>query len=120
VDAYLAQHHGVPSPQAIQSVAVHLLVLYGVMHEGMPPENALWIRQRTTRPAQKRRTHRFHWLTPPDFEGCPTLVEVVGEPTPEDRTIKGEVYVTAIWARWARLHLSTLKRWYQENVASDT
>lgn len=31
VDGYAAQHHGVPSPQAIQSVAVDLLALYGIM-----------------------------------------------------------------------------------------
>jgi hypothetical protein len=104
---------------AQQSVAVHLLVLYGVLHEGMAPERALWIRQRTTRPEQKRKVDRFHWLTPPDFEGCPTLADVVGEPTPEERAIKGEVYVKKIWASWARLHLGTLKRWYQENVASE-
>lgn len=28
VDAYAAQHHGTPSPQAIQSVAVHVLALH--------------------------------------------------------------------------------------------
>ncbi|MCA9961009.1 MAG: hypothetical protein KC443_18340, partial [Anaerolineales bacterium] len=31
LDAYTTQHPGVPSPQAIQSVAVHLLALHGVL-----------------------------------------------------------------------------------------
>ncbi len=48
-DAYAAQHPGVPSPQAIRSVAVHLLTLYGVLVRGVPPKNALQIRlERTT------------------------------------------------------------------------
>lgn len=36
-DAYMVQHPGVPSPQAIQSVAVHLLALYGVLERGVDP-----------------------------------------------------------------------------------
>lgn len=119
-DAYIAQHHGVPSPQAIQSVAVHLLVLYGVLHAGLAPEKALWIRQRATRPEQKRKTDRFHWLTPPNFAGCPTLAEVVAMPTPEARASMGEAYVRAIWSSWAKQHLNTLKRWYAENIVVQT
>lgn len=119
VDAYLAQHHGVPSPQAIQSVAVHVLVMCGVLHEGVPPEKALWIRQRTMRAEKRAKTDRFRWLTPPDFAGGPTLAEVIGAPTPDARALRGEAYVKTIWASWALLHLGTLKRWYQENVSSD-
>ncbi|HLF87607.1 MAG TPA: DUF5946 family protein [Anaerolineales bacterium] len=33
VDAYAAQHPGTPSPQSIQSVAVHLIALYGVLEK---------------------------------------------------------------------------------------
>lgn len=49
LDAYAAQHHGVPSPQAIQSVAVHLLVLHGVLARAALPEAALWIRRQAMR-----------------------------------------------------------------------
>src|SRR5262245_47258121 len=58
VDAYAARHHGVPSPQAVQSVAVHLLVLHGVCRRGQRAAQAHWIRHRALR------TRRiFHWLT---------------------------------------------------------
>ena len=48
-DAYAAQHPGVPGPQAIQSVAIHLLVLEGVFNRGVAPENAQWVRRRALR-----------------------------------------------------------------------
>ena len=49
VDAYAAQHYGEPSPQAIQSVAVHLLALYGVLEQGQSVEQAIWLRTRPLR-----------------------------------------------------------------------
>ena len=35
IDAYCVQHHGVPNPQAIQSVAVHGLLLYCLFEQGL-------------------------------------------------------------------------------------
>lgn len=43
-DAYLVQHPGTPSPQTIQSAAVHLLTLYGVLEAGAGPDGAMAIR----------------------------------------------------------------------------
>jgi Family of unknown function (DUF5946) len=117
VDAYLTHHHGSSSPQAIQSVAVHLLVLYGVLHVGIGPDRALWIRHRATRPERKRKPDRFHWLTPPDWTGCPTLADAVSEQTAARRSERVELYVQTIWERWSRMHLVLLRQWYQENVA---
>lgn len=117
VDAYLCQHHGSSSPQAIQSVAVHLLALYGVLHVGLGLDKTLWIRQRATRPERKKVTDRFQWLAPPDWTGCLTLAEAVAEQTPERRADRVEMYVREIWARWSQLHMATLSVWYQENIA---
>jgi hypothetical protein len=39
VDAYCVQHHGTPSPQAINSVAVHALALHGVLAAGVSPSH---------------------------------------------------------------------------------
>lgn len=50
LDAYAVQHAGTPSPQAIQSVAVHALTLFGVLERGVAPDQALWLRQRILRP----------------------------------------------------------------------
>src|SRR5262245_53935422 len=54
-DAYAAQHPGTPGEQALQSVAVHLLTLYGVLNRGVTPDNALWIRQRALRDKHGKR-----------------------------------------------------------------
>lgn len=115
-DAYMAQHHGVPSPQASQSVAVHLLTLYGVLECGVAPERALWIRQRAVRPPAKTRHQQFPWLEPPDLVGSATLAAIVGLPTPETRTALAERYVRDIWARWSSRHHATVAQWYDTYV----
>ena len=119
VDAYLAQHHGTPSPQAIQSVAVHLLVLYGVLNQGLEPERALWIRQRALREMVRPKHSRFHWLTPPDFAGCLTIVNIVQASTPDARANKAREFIEQIWSLWADNHLATLSQWYAMYVVSE-
>ena len=62
VDAYAAQHPGVPSPQSIQSVAVHLIRLHLVLERGLRPSGPT---RRCNGPSPVRRgssgsTHRFH------------------------------------------------------------
>ena len=49
VDAYAVQHHGDASPQAVQSVAVHLLTLHGILARGLDPSRAIWLRLRPLR-----------------------------------------------------------------------
>jgi len=41
VDVYAAQHPGTPSPQSVNSVAIHLMVLYGVLERDFRPAQAL-------------------------------------------------------------------------------
>lgn len=115
-DAYTAQHHGTPSPQAIQSVAVHLLVLYGVLNQGVAPDQALWIRRRATRPLFGPKHGRFHWLAPPDVAGCLTIADIVHAPTPAARAAQGEAFVEQVWALWAAQHRATLAQWYAAYV----
>lgn len=115
-DAYIAQHHGVPSPQAIQSVAVHLLPLYGVFVQNLSTERVLWIRQRALRPQRGSKHGRFHWLTPPDFAGCPTIADIAHAPTPAARSVVAQQYVAQVWARWSQLHLAIIAEWYNKYV----
>ena len=120
LDAYAAQHHGRPSPQATQSVAVHALVLYGVLHQGAAPKQALWIRRRALHKVTNMPKHgRFHWLMPPDFTDCLTVADVVQASTPAARTEKVQAYVTQVWSFWAEQHLSTFAQWYELYVVSD-
>ena len=112
VDAYAAQHHGDPSPQAIQSVAVHLLVLHGVLSRMVAPEAALWIRRRAM-----RRKGVYAWLSPPPPEAAYALRHCfpgpdIGPPQPI------ATYVGSVYMSWRELHGSQLDAWYDEFVAA--
>ncbi len=69
VDAYAAQHPGTPSPQAIQSVTVHLVGLYIVFRLGRTPQQA---RKTIQRAVQHKKD--FVWLDPPESLGAMTIL----------------------------------------------
>lgn len=109
IDAYAAQHHGVPSPQATQSVAVHLLTLHGVLHEGADVDQALWIRTRAL-----RERGVFHWLTPPSKTSTLSLRHLW--PSAGIAPIPAEAYVQSVYDAWAALHIAQLQAWYDRFV----
>lgn len=110
-DAYGVQHHGDESPQAIQSVAVHLLNLYGI------------IAGRTTRPGwpigRALRTRGvFQKLGSPPLGRALTIRHLFpggGVVIPVTRT----QYVLSVYAAWMSLHGSTVERWYDRFVVPD-
>jgi hypothetical protein len=110
-DAYGVQHHGGDSPQAIQSVAVHLLNVHGM------------ISGRTTRPgwalARALRTKGvFHKLTPPALGRALTIRHLFpggGVVTPATRT----QYVLSVYEAWMAQHGSTVEQWYERYVVPD-
>jgi hypothetical protein len=115
-DAYLAQHHGTLSAQAIQSVAVHLLVLYGVLRLKEAPSRSVWILARASRPELKYKKERFVWLEPPETNQNEKLSEVVTGITPEERRDRLERYIQGVWSNWSARHLEQLATWYQEYI----
>lgn len=115
-DAYAAHHPGVPSPQAVQSVAVHLLVLYGVLVRARDPSQALWLRQAVLRGRDQDRQARFTWLTPPDLTHGITVATIVAAPTPQARTALVERYVVQVWEAWTPHH-ATVAAWYDRYAA---
>lgn len=115
-DAYAAQHPGTPSEQAIQSVAVHLLALYGVLKRGVAPGQVLWIRQRTLRQGQISKRGRFQWLSPPSFEGSLTVAAIAQSPTPQTRANLAQDYVIQVWSLWSQKQLETIAAWYDAFV----
>lgn len=119
VDAYAAQHPGTPSPQAVQSVAVHLLTLYGVLVRGMGHNQALWIRRRALREQGGTKHGRFHWLIPPSFAGSLTVADIVRGETAEARTELVERYVDEVWAKWAEPYERVVAEWYNRYVVGD-
>jgi len=107
-DAYGVQHHGEDSPQAIQSVALHLLNLHGI------------ISGKTTRPRWPieraiRRRGVFHKLYPPPLGSALTIRHLFsggGVVTPAART----QYVVSVYEVWMALHRSTVEQWYERYV----
>jgi hypothetical protein len=110
-DAYGVQHHGDESPQAIQSVALHLLNVHGI------------IAGRTTRPGWAlgrgvRTKGVFHKLTPPALGSALTIRHLFpggGVDTPVTRT----QYVLSVYEAWMSLHRATVERWYERYIVPD-
>lgn len=118
-DAYAAQHPGSPSKQAIQSVAVHLLTLYGVLARGVAPDTALWIRLRALRNKPGGERGRFQWLTPPAFAGSLTIADVAQAPTPRARSDQAHLYIEQVWSLWSQIYQPTIAAWYDSWVLPD-
>lgn len=110
-DAYGVQHHGDNSPQAIQSVAVHLLNLHGIIsgkttRPGWPIERAI------------RTRGVFHKLDPPTLGSALTFRHLFpggGVFTPVTRS----QYVVSVYETWMALHRSIVEQWYDRYVVPD-
>ena len=115
-DAYAAQHPGTPSPQAIQSVAVHVLALYGVIERGRPHGQAQWLRLRALDERYGPKRGRFHWLTPPDLTKTEPLTSITTPSTPAARTAAVEIYVKSVLHAWQAAHEKTIAGWYEQFI----
>jgi hypothetical protein len=110
-DAYGVQHHGGHSPQAVQSVAVHLLDLHAI------------ISGKTTRPGWAiERALRvrgvFQKLEPPPLGSALTFRHLFpggGVGTPVTRS----QYVVSVYEAWMALHRATVEHWFERYVAPD-
>ena len=94
VDAFAAQHPGTPSPQAIQSVAVHLLNMYGYFVRGRP----------VAPPQLTGHGTAFYWLTPPSFVGCRTVLDVPTEGSTEVLEVAARQWARSVWQAWSGQH----------------
>ncbi|HSH05665.1 MAG TPA: DUF5946 family protein [Anaerolineae bacterium] len=115
VDAYATQHPGTPSPQSIQSVAVHLLTLYGVLQQNIAPHNALWLRKKAIKDKNRSR-QTFSWLAPPDFTNTISIATITQAPSPHARTQLVSQYVHQILDLWLHHHHHTITTWYQQFI----
>ena len=113
VDAYAAQHPGDDSPQAVQSVAVHLLTLHGVLQRGMPAAQALWIRRRAL-----RKKGVFRQLAPPAWGAALTLRHTFSGGAVERPYAIGD-YIESVYQAWGARHTAVLQQWFAEFVAAD-
>ncbi len=105
VDAYAAQHPGVPSPQSIQSVAVHLILLHLVLEHGLRPERANAAMQWTV-----SRSKDFVWLDPPVSPGKITILDVRDAKDPTEHIERVREWARSVWEAWAPHH-DMVRRW---------
>jgi hypothetical protein len=110
-DAYGVQHHGDNFPQTIQSVAVHLLNLHGIISGRT--RRPLWPIDRAL-----RRRGVFHKLEPPALGRALTVRHLFpggGVITPATR----RQYVVSVYEAWMAIHRSTVEQWYGRYVVAD-
>lgn len=119
VDAYAAQHPGRESPQATQSVVVHVLTLYGILERGYSPNRAVWMRTKPLQVKKGQNKHdRFEWLEPPDLTGRITIADIVAQPTPEARAEKMAEYVADVLAVWMESYGARIVDWFERYVVA--
>lgn len=119
VDAFAVHHPGTPSAQTINSVAIHLMVLHGVLEQRLAPSQALWLRQHPGRPSQVAKHDRFHWLTPPDLTHGITVSDVIAAATPLERGARLEQWVRAVYALWSAAHEAQIASWFERYVLAE-
>jgi hypothetical protein len=110
-DAYGVQHHGGESPQAVQSVAVHLLDLHGI------------ISGKTTRPGWAiERALRvrgvFQKLSPPRLGSALTFRHLFSGGGVSEPVTRGQ-YVISVYEAWMALHRATIEHWFERYVVPD-
>jgi Family of unknown function (DUF5946) len=105
VDTYAVQHPGHPSPQSIQSVAVHLMSLCTLI-EG--DSTTTWARE-IIREAVRIKG-RFVWLQPPASMGPVTVADVWGAKGTAEHEKAVMAWARAAWEAWAPHH-ETIRSW---------
>ncbi|NUM78864.1 hypothetical protein HUU40_31285, partial [candidate division KSB1 bacterium] len=105
VDAYAAQHPGVPSRQAIQSVAVHLISLF------LLSERRFAIAKMTEamRGALRHRDH-FVWLAPLASLANMTILDVTRAQSLQEHSRCVQAWAESVWQAWSPHH-ATIRRW---------
>jgi Family of unknown function (DUF5946) len=106
VDAYAAQHPGVPHRRAMQSVAVHLMGLCVLLERDGEMRRLSPVLGRM--PARK--TMDLHWLAPPDLTRCVNAADVLAAGPGEDYAASAEAWAKSVWAAW-RPHHETVRGW---------
>jgi len=105
VDAYAAQHPGVPSPQSIRSVAVHLIRLHLQLERGLPHEKANDAMLRIS-----ARSRDFPWLDPPASPGGVTVLDVRDAKNTPEHVARVRDWARSVWEAWSSHH-DTVRRW---------
>jgi hypothetical protein len=100
VDAYCAQHPGLPERRTIQSINVHLAGLCLVIEQGCPGDVARSNIARLT----ERHQDRFCWLPPPASLGEVRVTDVLaaGDAACYAHAVKR--WAEEVWSAWEPHH----------------
>ena len=104
VDAYAAQHPGVPSAQSIQSVAVHLIGLCLAIDRQLPSDKII----RAIKMAAD--CGNFHWLTPPSKIGAYTVLDIMQASGAANHRRMVSDWGRSVWASW-NVHHPIIRSW---------
>ncbi|MFN8573105.1 MAG: DUF5946 family protein [Gemmatimonadaceae bacterium] len=104
-DAFAVQHPGIPGPQAIQSVAGHLMSLYAQYELGQSP-----VRAHEAIAIVVRQEHLLRWLTPPTFEGHVVVRDVAARLDTLNEAV--DTWARSAWQAWLPWH-EQIRDWYR-------
>lgn len=116
VDAYAAQHPGTPSPQAIQSVACHLVTLEAVLTGRRGAGDGVRLRARAVERGRDGSV-TYGWLEPRPTRWPATIVDVLEGRTPEDRAERLDRWVHGVWEAWSDIHGEVISSWTDQVLA---
>jgi len=112
VDAYAVQHPGRPSPQSIQSVAVHLIRLCLLLEGELDLNRANEAMLRAT-----ELKNRFIWLEPPPNRGSITVADIHRASNSNDHVRRVRQWAESAWQAWSPHH-SQIRLWLPEGFIS--
>lgn len=105
VDAYAVQHPGRPGPQAIQSVAVHLIRLCLLLERGLPMQRANDAMLKAS-----EREDLYVWLEPPASRGSVTVTNVVLATSVDAHMAAVRRWAESAWQAWSAHH-AIIRSW---------
>ena len=111
VDAYAVQHPGVDGPQAMRSVAMHLMRLCLVHERGMPAASG-----RAMAPRLLAQPPDVAWLEPPADRGSITVADVAAAGGADEHLVRVDAWGRCAWAAWSEHH-HTVRRWLDATPA---
>ena len=99
VDAYAAQHPGVPSPQSMKSVGVHLIRLCLTVEQGFDVRESNRVMV-----AVSKVKGDFGWLDPPASLGDVTVADVDAASGDAAHRAAVAAWARSVWEAWAPHH----------------
>ena len=103
VDAYALQHAGDDSPQAIQSVNIHLISATLIFKYKATANTALHAIRDISKSA-KADSNLFKWLNPPHYLGAITVADIVPLTQLDDHLNYVENWAKTTWQAWSQHH----------------